>query len=290
MTGPLGRRRRWRSVVAAGCAAVLIVGGCENTVTTFVEDEMARPFFVYGYLDSGADTQFVRVAPIAPTLEASTTEQLDAQVRTTSLTSGDVVAWTDSLVILDDGSAGHLFYGLFRPEPGASYRLEVARSDGASTTATTRVPAHPEVRVDPVRTSGTVLIQDVTWDGISAPPFEALVRYHVSRYDETMPTLIRRSYLNSGHQERSSWTTSIQLSRDRDLVAQALGTAASDPPPALYRIEMLVSFGDDAWYRPDAVQVVNGTGFFGSVGRFSVAWALPDEVVSALELTNRQPQ
>lgn len=276
----------WLSAVVL--AAVSFIAACDNVVQPFVEEAAGRPYFVYGYLDSGADTQFVRISPITETVAAHDALPLDATVRSVDTSSGDATTWTDSLVMLDDGTTGHLYYAVLRVEPGANHRLHVVRSDGSATTATTRVPPTPSVHVDSARVSDGTVMQDITWRGVAVAPFGVVVTYHVSRFAEASPRSIRRSHLHAGRLERSDWIVSLPLAQDRNIIAQALGVTDSEPWPALYGIEMTTAFGSESWYRPEVNTVTNGAGFFGSVGRFSTLWTLPVDVVEELRMTDRQ--
>ncbi|RMF65573.1 MAG: DUF4249 family protein [Bacteroidetes bacterium] len=120
----------------------LMLGACDTAVSPLRDDPDAF-FALHGYLDTGADTQYVRVQALRSTVAPETTAFLDATVHSLDEATGATRAWHDSLVTLEDGRPGHLFFAPFRPEPGRTYRLVVTRSDGARTEARITTPAPP---------------------------------------------------------------------------------------------------------------------------------------------------
>ncbi|MGK7311856.1 MAG: hypothetical protein ACN0LA_06405 [Candidatus Longimicrobiales bacterium M2_2A_002] len=108
------------------------------------------PFSVYGYLDLSADTQWIRVTPIRQNIRPDSAA-IDAVVTLEHVGSGRIVTLRDSLFRFADpdvaGSSAwvHNFWTTEPLEPEATYRLRVARSDGAATTAVVEMPGEPRL-------------------------------------------------------------------------------------------------------------------------------------------------
>ena len=90
---------RWLVYTAVLTAAVVLIA-CGNTIDPFVDSD-AHAFAVFGYLDMASDTQQVRVTRIRPP-DAADPETDSPDVVSVNLDTGETVAWTDSLVTLDD--------------------------------------------------------------------------------------------------------------------------------------------------------------------------------------------
>lgn len=138
----MSARSRWTlvAVLLAGALAA----GCDYPFEPFQENT-AGPFSIYGYLDLGAETQWVRVTPIRQELVPGP-GPIDAVVTLEHVESGRVVTLRDSLFTYSDpglGSVGyaHNFWTTEPLEPGATYRLRAVRSDGAETSAVVEMPA-----------------------------------------------------------------------------------------------------------------------------------------------------
>lgn len=134
-------------LVAAVLASTLATG-CDHPFEPFQESEDAV-FSIFGYLDLKADTQWVRVMPVRQDLFLDP-EPIDAVVTLEHLGSGRTVTLNDSLFgfvdrRLDAVAYVHNFWTTERLQPGASYRLTAARSDGASTTALVVMPPELEI-------------------------------------------------------------------------------------------------------------------------------------------------
>ncbi len=121
--------------------ALSIVAGCDSNFEPFTESGLH--YTLLGYLDTDADTQFVRVVPFRPVVDRLYTEEIDAVLRSTDLDAGTSLVWQDSVVHFPDSSYGHVFWSRFRAAPGHKYRIEVERSDGSLTWAETVVPEQP---------------------------------------------------------------------------------------------------------------------------------------------------
>lgn len=132
---------RFRLLAAA--LAIAFAGGCDDTVQPLHEDEDAI-FSMFGYLDLGADTQWVRVMPVRETLFLDP-EPIDAVVTLEHVGSGRTVTLSDSLFAFVGGPLEGVAYAynFWTTEPleaEATYRLRSERSDGASSTAVIVMP------------------------------------------------------------------------------------------------------------------------------------------------------
>lgn len=151
---PLGRSHGRRPVFAAIShwlmlmLAIALAAGCEEPFEPVEQNENAA-FSIFGYLDLRADTQWIRVMPIRKKLLLEP-EPIDATVTLEHLESGRVVTLRDSLFAFTDprlqGVAYAYNFWTTEPlQPGGSYRLRAARSDGATTTASVEMPADLEL-------------------------------------------------------------------------------------------------------------------------------------------------
>ncbi|NND70152.1 MAG: hypothetical protein HKN43_01095, partial [Rhodothermales bacterium] len=89
---------------------------------------------------------------------------IDATVMSTNVNSGEERQWNDSLVFFDDGSWAHVFWSEFRAIPLDTYRIDVRRADGATSTASTKLPLAPTGITEDPTILGTRLVQQrVRW-------------------------------------------------------------------------------------------------------------------------------
>ena len=283
-------------VPAALTFALLIVllGGCDETFSPFVEED--RYFSIYGYLDTASDRQMVRVVPLRTTFADPGTDELDVEVRSIEIGSGDVVVWRDSVVTFNDGSVGHVFIGDFRPYPGWTYRFEVERPDGKITSAETTVPLPSNVEISDVPLNQAIATQMVRWSDIPIQPFRVEVWY---RFLTSPSRPFDHAVLIYGNEDNrvglpvgdDEWEIQVTLSGDREDALDGAGLP-SDAEPFLLAVGMRLTMTDDAWRPPDGIfnpdvlvqpgafsNVENGFGFFGSLNQYTVEWTLPDQVI-----------
>ena len=280
--------------LALGAAAL---AGCEEAVDPFVNTD--RYYTVYGYLDTDRDTQYVRVIPLRKTIDADE-GPVRAVVTTTDETTGATVAWRDSLVAFFDGTTGHVFRAVFRPEHGHVYRLRVRRDDGVETTAATAVP----LRREPVVAAPTFdpflprsIEQDVTWPRLDTEPLRTQVWFRLA--DPRRPGFFRDLVLDGLYDDAASGTNTaggrrfrLRLARDADSLRKRYGITDA---PALYAVGMKVTVPDAQWRAPGGVfdpdiliepsvftNVEGGFGFFGSVSQMGGEWALSRSVTEAI--------
>lgn len=279
--------------------AFVSLSACETALEPFAESDLN--FTLLGFLDTDADTQFVRVVPLRPAVDRISDERLDASVRSVDQTAGETVTWTDSLVSFPDSTHGHVFWATFRAIPEHRYRFEVEARDGSMTWAETTVPPRPG---NPDSVYGVlneradfaliywpgveqVIDADVLYDAAQQGCFgkkgdgagkTALPRIrHRIRYEGD-----ERGVLTGG----DTWRFEFDLWRDRDIMKGVFG---ADEPFCmnLYRLQVRLASPSDEFDPPGGIwdrelliqpgtisNVTGGLGFVGSVARNSVDWNL----------------
>jgi hypothetical protein len=272
-------------------AAGMFASACDDTVDPFIEEE--RFFTIFGFLDTAADTQFVRVIPLRRRLVAEEADVLDASVTTTALEDGTPVVWRDSLIHFDDGSFGHVFFAPLHVFPGWTYRFEVRRSDGATAAAETTVPRAEHAFVGEPVEGPANLIQTVRWENVDAPPFRVEVWYRFADFPPSEPfreVVITYGEDRFGTLREDGWAVDVQLRKDRADVARRIGE-----PLVFLGVGMRLTMTDERWRPPGGVfdpelliqpgvfsNVENGFGFLGSVNQYTTEWTLPEPTIEAL--------
>ena len=132
----------WPEFLGAVVVTALLVAGCDTSVQTFVPRD-GRHFSIFGALDVAADTQYIRVEPLADSMQVGSPAEIDATVTLEHLGSGQIITLRDSFMEVHAGDFVHNFWTTAPIEPGARYRLRVRRSDGATSQATTTLPTAP---------------------------------------------------------------------------------------------------------------------------------------------------
>jgi hypothetical protein len=179
---------------------------------------------------------------------------------------------------------------------GHTYRLDVERSDGAITTATTTVPPEPKPVLGEPGSFGTFnAVQEVTWEGITYEPQIVEVWYRFldnprNRFNEFSVDYLTE-YNNRGEASGAGWKIRVQLSKDRDLLREEFPNSVV----SLYNVGMRVVMRDGEWMPPGGrfdrevlsqpgtmSNVENGYGFFGSLGQFDVEWILDEDIIEFL--------
>jgi len=268
--------------VAYTLALVLFLGACDNTFEPISSNK--HDFFaVYGYLDTAADTQFIRVSPLRDTLEP-VPGAYSALASTTQLATGDQVAWQDSNIVLDDGQPGLLFFATLAVTPGTPYRLEVRDAEGAVTRAVTQVP--PRASVDPTPVSmdfGQRFVQRVTLRDQTVEPYRLRVRYEVTPPGADEPVTISMPFFHAGLATPNGLQYVLSLELDREEVLRRLGVPSTDSTVVLHRVGLEIEQLSEEWRTPDLpVNIANGFGFFGSIARYAETWTLEEAEVVRL--------
>ena len=252
--------------------------GCETAFDPFVAEP--EGFALTGFLDARRDTQFVRVQPLADReIEAVLG---DIRFTSTDLASGTQRVWQDSLVTLDDGTTGLLFFAVFRPDAGATYHVE-ATGEGRASRADVPLPAEPEVEVlNPVQI-GTTISQRLVLATEQAP-VEAEVVYAVRRADTGEAATFTFGYEARPVFDGEGFDVLVSLSRNAGVIRNALGVAPDDTEA----IELLGLRLHYALVEAEAAAVEGGVGAFGAAAGFERPWTLGTFFVAALGFVDRQ--
>ena len=279
----------------------LLTAGCDDTITPIVGEE--RPFTLWGFLDAEADTQKVRVFTIEERLGLDRAGPIDAVVTSIDLDTGERRQWTDSEITFADGSVGHVFWSPFRAEFEHSYRLEVARSDGAASSVEVTIP--PRVEVDLVnpttRTIFPALIRgrppslvkvEVVYDAITLPPANPWPPGSPTPPAVRLPVSV--SYDGRQEPTEDGWEIEINMREDFLVVQDEFErNCLTKDLIALRRVDFRFLAADEQWvppggsFEPDLLiepgtfsNVENGFGFFGGGYTVSTRW-FPDLDVQA---------
>ena len=169
---PLKRRDAVGLFLVVG--VVFCTVGCEENLGS--RDSLDVPFTMYGVLSPDLDTQTVHiyVPDEYPMLLPS--EGLDVAVFSTDMETGERVRWTDSVLVRSTGMREHVFWALFRPDFGRTYRVEAIRpSDGARSYADVRIPPPVTMRIE--EEAAPLLQVFIQGDGVRVlePKFEYVV-------------------------------------------------------------------------------------------------------------------
>lgn len=273
--------------VLLALAGGTVVGmvGCTVEFEPFADSD--KFYTVAGFLDTDAAVQIVRVIPIRQSIDRPDSIADVPTVSTLDLMSGDRVVWTDSLVVLDDGSQGLIYRARFRPLPEHTYRLDVEGDRGTtkvevvvpavSLTATpTNAVPFPSASNFPVSWPGVsnVIAVDVFYDAV--PTVGAQTRASL---------WIPYEHLHRGQLVDDNWTFDMRLLEDRTILSKLTGTtgelalgclvlrvtepsAGWQPPPGGV-------FDRDVLIQPGVFSnVTDGLGWFGAVTRTSYAWPI----------------
>ncbi len=277
---------------ALGLLAVLVLAGCAESVDPRLPID--QPFTLWGMINPKTDTQAVRVFEIEGTIRLVRPDPLDAVVSSMNLDTGELRVWQDSVVQLPDGDYRHVYWSAFRPQVGHTYRLEVRRSDGATSSAEATVPPPVSLEVlepDVQRVLEARLPVLIRGDPPSLPRID--VQYNTfslafvgGPFNENPVVL---SYEGRPTRQADGWLLEIDLLEDfpqifLDFDQKQLPTALI----FLRDIDLRVHVGNETWvspigrFDPDFLvepgvfsNVQNGFGFFGAGYVESTNWPPP---------------
>ena len=248
---------------------LVLLTGCEDTVAP--TGDAGRPFTLYGTLDPTAERQAIRVVTFRPTIEAADEEEIDAEVVSTDLNTGETTVWRDSLVTFGQGRFGHVFHADFQPVYGHTYRVEARRSDGAASTVEVEVPPLIEPIPLEAERSGTIVLASL-WPGppeLNAPQVTYVVEdTGCNRHEVTVPASRPAEPFEFG------WRVETDLLVDANAVREALAPLAN---LGLLSVRLGALVSSPGWYPPGGVydpevlvdpnaftNVRNGFGFVGA--------------------------
>lgn len=118
-------------------ALLLALAACEVPLDPIEPSDLY--YSMSGYLDASADTQWVRVEPLARTADPEP-GPLDAAVTLADVASGAEVALTQDVRMFATGP-GHLFWTTTDVALGGRYRVAARRPDGAEASTAVEIPA-----------------------------------------------------------------------------------------------------------------------------------------------------
>ena len=245
-----------RPALLALAAAVALVG-CD--VAFDPTENSTRYFSMSGYLDTEADTQWVRVEPVDATVEPS---DEPVAVAVTLVGPQGEHAFRQRVVGLGPNPS-HLFWTAADVEPGKTYTVVARRPDGATTRARVRTPAPdppPELVDGPFQCPTRLTLTS------SQPVGDAFVTY---RYGDRFPGMVRISRRDKVVRVEGTWVLKSYFGTDAnesDLYLRDLGNSGISA-------EIALAIVTDDWppetdletaLRPtDNPDIENGFGFVG---------------------------
>lgn len=261
---------------------VLSLAACDNTIEPFPEEPDAF-FSIHGVLNTNADTQFVRVTPIRQTFVLDVDIPVSITVTSTATPSGERVTWQDSLITLQDGSPGRLFFAIMAVEASTTYQLDVTREDGATTTARTTIPDIPNPLVSLPVGDSLRLTQRVTLQGLDGPLQRLAMHYVVAKSASDPVESFKVKYDFDANIPSSSVPVIVELTRDRQLIASRLGLEPTEKTIIFKGLGLEVELWSSEWTVPTSgANIQNGVGFFGSIGHFFPTWTLSSDVIRTI--------
>lgn len=264
-------------------ALSLLLAGCDESLDPFENEEGDR-FAVYGYLDTAADSQVMRVEELRPAILSEEIDLSDLIVTTRVEPGGDVVQWTPDSIELVDGSEAAVFTAPFRPVAGERYTLNVHRAGRPGTRAETRIPSEPGLVVaDPFNQVQTVFLSD-----LPRSPESVAVKYDVILPEDNERQSVQIVYQGFSGATSSSRRLDVRLKIDQTIVEGELFRSDSDDPLTLEQIGLVVRLPSEEFETPGARHIIDGEGFFGSVAEFDLPWVLSSDVVTDIGFTDGQ--
>ncbi|MEX2600247.1 MAG: hypothetical protein WD355_01285 [Balneolaceae bacterium] len=139
-TGGDGQRQIVPGILLLLLPYLLSLSGCNETFEPWIENDRYH-FSIYGYLDSSADTQWVRVMPVREDFLLDPEQPIDATVTLEHIETGETVVMSDSLFEYAHGAYAWNFWTTMDLEPEQTYRIRAERSDGEYSQAQTTLPS-----------------------------------------------------------------------------------------------------------------------------------------------------
>jgi len=265
--------------------ALLLLMGCEEGITSLELEDNA--FSIYGVINPLEEVQALRVFQIDELLELTRPEPIDANVQSTDLNTGEMVAWQDSLVRFSNGKYGHVFWAPFQAQHEHEYRLEVIRSDGVNAKVVTLVPPLSTPEIHEYDSDGFFVTLQILWR--RAPHLiDIKVGYHTNVGFFDINYNLQQTKVDGGQ------IVTIDFREDIKPIFRA-AFAGGLGKPVLFRMDMRVVVTDENWDPPGGVfdanvfsepgtfsNVVDGFGFVGSGYAADISWIPPVGILRQL--------
>jgi hypothetical protein len=291
-----------RPLVVAIIGLTFFASCSDTTIDPFEND--GNYFTVFGFLDELESDHVLRVVPISRYAEkiegvGDAQASIDAEVFTTDLNSGIRTRWTHHLEKLSDGTYGHIFRANFLVGARKRYRLEVIRSDGKMTTAETTVPYVSEADLfelgpEVISEDSSLVYRDIKIPKIPSPwEIQGVYLWGAGQeLDQPINDRIFVQYGRSGSRtDDGGWQMRLNISDDQYYVRESYqwavdtGRFSDTTPMGVSSAGVQVRILDSGWDPPGGVfdakilsqpgrmsNVVNGYGYFGSVGLYVQEW------------------
>lgn len=300
-------------LIAGLVVAILValpLAGCEQAIDPIIGED--RPFTLWGYFDANADTQRVRVFSIEQRLGTDRSGPIDAVVISKDLATGETHSWTDTEVAFNDSVTGHVFWSAFKPEYERAYRLEVRRSDGATSSVEVTIPPHIDVElVDPTeRVKIPVFIHgkppnlvgvQVVYDAITLPPANPWPPGSTSPPGIRLPVSV--PYTDKVEPTADGWKLELNLRQDFGVVQKEFdANCLRSDLVTLRRIDFRFLAADADWSPPRGSfdpnlliepgafsNVENGFGFYGGGYVSSTRWISKENVLRSIGYVTSGP-
>ncbi|GAB5520633.1 MAG: hypothetical protein RhofKO_28840 [Rhodothermales bacterium] len=279
---------------------LLLLASCSSTdIEPFVDAE--APYTIWGFLDPNAAEQHIRVIPIrrqAENIESArdASARLDAQVVLTDLETDFRQVWQQSLRANADSS--RLFHVFSAPTQllyeGQRHRIEIINLEGeVVTSAETTIPPFnenaPIERGTFRRNAEGDLIQRISFPEIGQP-YKLLVIYNEGTPFSPIPFGVYYDQ-QATQDENGLWGFDLNLTRDAENVTrQIMDRFGEVSTVRIISMEVRLSIPDPTWAELERLQsdgqipqpgaysnVVNGFGYFGSIGVYRSVWDITRE-------------
>ena len=264
--------------------------GCENVVEPIADGGEDR-FAIYGYLDMRSDRQHVRIERLRETILSEAADLGGLRVISLDEQTGSEQAWTDSTVLLSNGTFGDVFVSHFTPIIGHTYSLTIQKEGKTLAKAVAKIPEPPQIAFnDP---SGGV--EDASQHVIVSKPFDEplniFVTYVVVPGDGSGERAIQVPYGKPGTKTGLGWEFDVNLALDKYMLLNTLGIDTPVFDVGIRSATLEIIFLSPEWNdKTNTSNLVNAKGFLGSIGMMHQKWSLDSNIITLLGFTDRQTQ
>ncbi len=259
------------STVLLISAPLYLLASCDTSIDPFQDSDLH--FSIWGYLDAGADSQFVRISPLRRSISLGD-QDIDATVMLEDMGSGAKTILRDSVFVMGQKTV-HNYWSDVLLEHEKTYRLSVTNSAGDVSDAVVALPKafpYPNVRfgggigIPPEDASLTIKISGVERIAaikivyqLGTPVKGAPTEYYEASYLDRVaiwPDVLAVVIIPYDEFFRNTFSESCPFVSDAWLVVASAGPDWPD----------FLNIDDETLARPDVVTNVNGgVGFLGGV-------------------------